>query len=82
MESLCWLALGVRLNLNHLQLDVLISIWRHNVLSAHSPEASVDFLPSPNIINNDQKLAEKAGEGGWDHYEGPHSEHLTKPVCA
>ena len=76
MNSLCRimrLGLAVRLNLIHLQLNVLIIFWGYNVLPAQSPEASVDFLPSPNIINDDQKLAEEAGEGGWDHYKGSHS---------
>ena len=64
------------------RINVPIIIWRHNVLSAHSPEASVDVPPSPNIVNDDQELAEEAGEGGGDHCEGPYSEHLTKLVCA
>ena len=51
-------------------------------MPAHSPEASVDVPPSPNVVNDDQELAEEAGEGGWDHYKGPHSEYLTKLVCA
>ena len=64
------------------RINVPIIIWRHNVLPAHSPEASVDVPPSPNVVNDDQELAEQAGEGGWDHYKGPHSEYLTKLVCA
>ena len=45
-------------------------------MSAHS-EAAVDFLPAPNVVNDDQELAEEAGEGGRDHYNGPDSMHLT-----
>ena len=59
------------------RVNVPISIWSHNVLPAHSLEASVDIPPAPNIVNDDQKLAEEAGEGGWDHYKGSHSQHIT-----
>ena len=59
------------------RINVPIIIWRHNVLPAHSPEASVDVPPSPNVVNDDQELAEEAGEGGRDHYKGPNSEHYT-----
>ena len=51
-------------------------------MPAHSLEASVDIPPAPDIVNDNQELAEEAGEGGWDHCEGPHSEYLTKLVCA
>ena len=64
------------------RINVPISIWRHDVSPEHSPEASVDVPPSPDIINDDQKLTEEAGEGGWDHGEGPYSENLTRLVCA
>ena len=64
------------------RINIPISIWSHNVLPAHSLEASVDIPPAPNIVNDDQKLAEEAGEGGWDHYKGPYSEYLTRLVCA
>lgn len=55
--------------------------WVHNVLSAQSlVEAVVDFLPAPNVVNDNQELAEEAGEGGRDHYNGPYSMHFTWEV--
>ena len=77
LRRIIWRLLTDCWNLNFLQLYVRINIWRHSVRSTQSPEASVDFPPAPKIINDDQELAEEAGEGGRDHYKGPNSEHYT-----
>ena len=77
LRRIIWRLLTDCWNLNFLQLYVRINIWRHSVRSTQSPEASVDFPPAPKIINDDQELAEEAGEGGRDHYKGPNSERET-----
>ena len=62
---------------NFLKLDVHNIFRRYNVLSEQSLKAIVNVLPAPDVINDHQQLTDEAGEGGWDHDDGPHSEHLT-----
>ena len=59
------------------QLYVHKIFWSHEVLSAQSTDATVDVPPAPDVINDHQQLAEEAGQGGWDHDQGPQSEHLA-----
>ena len=58
-------------------LNVTIICWSHKVRSAQSSEVSVNFPPAPDVVNDDHQLADEADQGGGEHHEGPHSEHLT-----
>ena len=62
---------------NFLKLYVYNIRWRHNVLSEQSTKAIVNVPPAPDVINDHQQLTDEAGESGWDHHHGPHSEHLA-----
>ena len=77
LRRIIWRLLTDCWNLNFLQLYVRINIWRHSVMSKKFPEASVDFSPSPKIINDDNKLEKKGDHRCWKQDKCPQSLHVT-----